>query len=217
MKTKALLLDIDFTIYDVIKAKQLFLNELSKKLKINKKTIEKTTEDSYKTLKKQEGYFNPLNYVEILSNKLNVKDKDLIRSVLWSSKKFDNCLFKDSFYFIKSIYKTIKIVPFSQGDYKFQQRKLLSFNRYINKKNIFIFKNKLENIRELVTNIKSDKLFILDDSPEVINKAKAINKEIITILIKRKNYNKNYDYSKNVLADYKVTNLISAAKIIQSK
>ena len=65
--------------------------------------------------------------------------------------------------------------------------------------------------------MKNKDIFIIDDSPEVINKAKEINKNIHTILIKRRKYNKNYNYSGNILADYKVKNLMSAVKIIEWK
>ena len=51
MKNKTLLLDIDYTIYDVAKAKEMFKKALSRKLNIKAKYLTDLINGSYKNLK----------------------------------------------------------------------------------------------------------------------------------------------------------------------
>ncbi len=214
MKNKTLLLDIDDTIYDVAKAKLMFEKALSKKLNLKASYLADLINGSYKDLKEKVGYYNPSSYVDILAKKL-LTSKSKIQQVSWDEEKFVKCIYNETSRFIQRIYKKFDILIFSTGDKKFQSKKLKTIKKYISNKNIYIYKNKTTKLKSLINKLKNKDIFIIDDSPEVINKAKEINKNIHTILIKRRKYNKNYNYSGNILADYKVKNLMSAVKIIE--
>lgn len=216
MKNKILLLDIDGTFYDVVKAKKMYKDTLSKKLNIKKNVINKKIDETYLILKKRIGYFVPELFSKELSKKLKVDDFKLFNEVVWDDNKFIGSMFKDTYNFLNKIYKTVEVLIFSKGDKKFQTRKLKAISKYIKKNNIYIYPDKIAKLKYLFSKFKNKIIFIIDDSPKVINRAKSINKNIITILIKRKYFNKNYDYSGDIKADYRVKNLLSAVKIIKS-
>lgn len=216
MKNKILLLDIDGTFYDVVKAKEMYKNTLSKKLKISKSTLNAEIDKTYLVLNKQIGYFVPSAFSKELSIKLKNDDLKMFNEVVWDDNKFNKSMYKDTYEFLNKIHKTVEVLIFSKGDKKFQTRKLKTINKYIKKNNIHIYPNKIIKLKNLINKFKNKEIFIIDDSPEVINKAKSINKNIITILIKRASYNKNYNYNQTIYADYKVKNLTSVVKIIKS-
>lgn len=217
MKNKILLLDIDDTIYNVGKAKELYKDTLSKKLNIKKDIINVAIDKTYLILKKQIGHFVPSVFSKELSKKLKVRDIKVFDEAVWDDNKFIKSIYKDTDYFLNKLHKTVNVLIFSKGEKKFQIRKLMTINKYINKKNIHIYPDKVTKIKDLINKYKNNKIFIVDDSPEIINTAKKINKNIITILIKRKNFNKNYNYNTKIFADFKVKNLKEAVKIVKSK
>ncbi len=216
MKNKILLLDIDGTIYDVPKSRKMFENDLCKKIDINKSLLIPIIEQSFQDIKKLTRYFEPSVFVKILSSKLNINNKKEIEKSIWNIDKFNKCLYYDSKLFINSLYKNLNLIIFSTGDKAFQTLKLNSIKKYIKKNNIYIYKDKKLKFKGLLNKLKDHKIFIIDDSPDVINKAKEVDKNIVTILIKRKDLNKKYNYSQTINADYKVKNLMSAVKIIKS-
>lgn len=216
MKNKTLLLDIDGTIYDVLKSKKMLEWDLYKKLLIKKNILYPMIDESFIEIKRKVRYFEPSLFLDILSNKLNLNNKKELEKVIWDIDKFNKCLYYDSRVFLNRIYKSFNVLIFSTGDKVFQSLKLISIKKYFKNNNIFIYKEKKSKLKSLINKLKDQKIFIIDDSPEIINKAKEINKNIITILIKRKIFNKNYNYNAKNSADYKVKNLISAVKIIES-
>ncbi|MFH1826898.1 MAG: hypothetical protein ABH812_00485 [bacterium] len=216
MKKKVLLLDIDGTIYDVPKSKKMFQNDLYKNLNIKKNILFPKIDQSFYEIREKTRYFDPSIFAEILSNKLNLNNKKEIKKAIWDIDKFNKCLYHDSKAFLSRIYKNLNILIFSTGDKTFQSLKLNSIKKYIKKNNIYIFTNKKLKLKRLISKLKNQVIFVIDDSPEVINLAKKYNKSIVAILIKRRICNTNYNYKKKNLADYKVKNLISAVKIVQS-
>lgn len=215
MKNKTLLLDIDSTFYDVVKAKEMYKDTLAKKLKIKKSVINKEIDKTYIILKKQIGYFEPSIFSKELSKKLKIDNLKIFNDAVWDDNKFNKCIYKDIFDFLNKIHKTVDVLIFSKGDKKFQERKLIAIKKYIKKSNIHIYPDKLAKLKSLLNKLKNKEIFVIDDSPEVVNKAKEINKNVTTILIKRASYNKNYNYDQLINTDYKVKNLSSAVKIIK--
>ena len=106
MKNKILLLDIDYTIYDVTKAKEMFKKALSRKLNIKGKYLTDLVNGSYKDLKDKVGFYDPLSYADILAERLQTS-KSKILQVNWEEERFIKCIYNDVHVFIKNIYKEI--------------------------------------------------------------------------------------------------------------
>ncbi|MDP3974370.1 MAG: hypothetical protein Q8P65_00080 [bacterium] len=212
MKNKILLLDIDYTIHDNSLFKTLLGIDFQSKFNISKnKTI-----NIYKLLLNETGFFKPELFVERLSKEIGYDHKTEIKKILWQEKRFRQTLYPDTRLFLKKIQDTIDIYIFSKGEKLFQKAKIHPLTNTIKLTKVFIFKNKFKKLNDTVKKFNGKKIFIIDDSPAIINKMKSIDNKIITIMIKRPKFNKNYDYSKKTLADYVVKNLISAVKIIKS-
>jgi len=212
MKRKALLLDIDYTVHDNAKFKLLLCKDLKKRFNLPYQRVLSL----YQNVLAESRYFKPELFINTLSKELGDKYKKEIGSVLWLKARFDKTVYPDTKTFLKKLTKSVNIYIFSKGDKKFQTNKIQPLIKLIKFKKTIILKNKLSKLGQIIRGIKENQIFLVDDSPEIVNQAKKINKNIVAILIKRRNYNKNYDYQKSVLADYKVTNLTSAAKIIES-
>src|SRR3990167_3230510 len=213
MKNKVLLLDIDYTIHDNSLFKNLLGKDFQSKFSISKNKII----NIYKLLLNETGFFKPDLFVERLSKEIGYDHKIEIKNILWQKKRFKQTLYPDTRLFPKKVQDTIDTYIFSKGDKLFQTAKIHSLIKAIEPSGVFIFKNKYNKLNNTVKKFKGKKVFIVDDSPDIINKIKSIDNKIVTIMIKRPKFNKNYDYSKKTLADYVVKNLTAAAKIIESK
>ncbi|MEK6951379.1 MAG: hypothetical protein AABX29_00020, partial [Nanoarchaeota archaeon] len=150
MKSKILLLDIDYTIYDVAKAKEMFKKTLSKKLNIKENYLTDIINGSYKDLKDKMGFYDPSTYADILAKKLQ-SSKNKILEVSWDEENFKKCIYIDTDIFFKNINRKIDILIFSTGDERFQTKKLRTVKKYIIKENIYIYKNKVTKFKSLVS------------------------------------------------------------------
>jgi len=213
MKDKILLLDIDHTILDLNRTRKFLIHKLKKLFKEDIPSIEKTTDFIINKVTKENKIFNPYMFINELAGKCSIK-KNKIKNIVWTKERFKKSLYKDVKPFIKRIKGYLDIYIFSQGYIKYQKQKLAGLEGLINKKNILIFEDKKINIKRILNKFKNKKIYLIDDSPVIINFAKKVNNKIIAILMKRKNGKKYLKHKKN-LADYIVKELKSAYKIIK--
>lgn len=211
MKKKALLLDIDYTIHDNAKFKRLLGKDIKKLTNLSSK---KTYEIYEKVLIKYR-YFKPDAFINILSKELGNKYNKELNKTLIFNERFNKSIYSDTKLFLKKISNFVNIYIFSKGDKKFQEYKFQPLLKLVKFDKVIILKNKLNKISQIIKNLKENLIFVIDDSPFVINASKKVSKRIVTIYIHRYN-GKKYIFKTPILADYKVTNLTSAARIIQS-
>lgn len=109
-------------------------------------------------------------------------------------------LYDDAISFIKFANKNGKAVLFTEGELKFQGEKIkkLNLNKYFGK-NIKIFKS-YSKISEIGDDFGKNKVFLIDDNPNVLIKAK--DKGWKTIRVRRGKYE-----NMNINTDYIVSNL----------
>ncbi len=214
MKNKILLLDVDSTILDLTRSRNYLLNKLTGLLKDDKSSVGKRIDSLLKKNTKENKIFHPHKFIKQLVDNYSIKNKNKFKNIIWAKERFEKSLYGDVIKFIKDVRVIVEIIIFSQGFREYQKRKLVGIEQFLDRKNIFIFKNKQSNLKKVFKKYKNKKIFLIDDSPLIINAAKQINKKIITILIKRKN-GKKYIIKDEIMADYKVQNLKPVYKIIK--
>jgi len=153
-------------------------------------------------------------YAKKIAEKFNNKnlEKKLIEMFDYEYP-YDEAIFKDVVSSLTKLSGEFILGIQSDGEHKFQLRKIKSLTEFFDKKYIFIFKNKKEEVIKKIKLIKN-KIIIIDDRPDYIDM--LIKNGINAILINRGPY--AADYNKNP-KDYphilkSVDDLVDFSKLI---
>jgi hypothetical protein len=212
MKNKVLLLDIDYTIYNPKDAAVLRNKKIASLCKTNFSKTNKEVTKIYKQVTLKTNYLIPQIFINRLSKHFSINKKKMSK-IIWSNEILHNYLFKDVKRTLSQIKKIAKIIIYSQGDKGFQTEKLFYIKKYIN--DIYIHKNKIKSLKKTINKFKDKKIFIIDDWPLVLKKAKDINKDVFTIQMYRGNKARKYN-NYRFKPDVKITSFRSLYKIIKA-
>lgn len=183
MKQRIIFIDIDRTIFDAELFLQDFYKELTAKFGLNDEDIDEI-KNIYKDVKNKTGYFAPNLFLEKITNSFSNISPGDIENLFWGDL-IQKHLYPDSDALL-GISNTIKIGIFSKGDEKFQKKKIEKFSEQISEDNIHIFEEKIDKLEQLLKDYKDFEIYFVDDSMEVLEKAKELNPAVFTILIDRK-------------------------------
>ena len=215
-KQKVILFDIDYTLFDVAKfRKKIFKSIIGfvGKNKIDK--IDKILEDIYHTSRERVGYFNMVSFLEDVSRKfkINVALTNILKDEIFS----DN-LYEETKEVLESIAKdpSIKIGIFSGGESGFQLKKIEQVENFFNKDHIHIIKYKHLNVQKIIKKYKNFKIYLIDDMLDILYNAKKIDKDMITIWIKRGRFAKNAKPIKGFKPDFEIGDLKEIVSIIHN-
>lgn len=168
--------------------------------------------------KNKKVYLKKKDLVKIFEkNGMNKKDIGVFEKKIEEQlKNYKSLLFKDSYVFLKKIGKKHSFI-FSFGYSYFQNAKIKAtgIDKYVSK-TIVVFGKKSDEIGRIIGKYdENEKIIVLDDRAEILSEIKKRHKNIITILIRRKDGRYNDDILP--CCDYSAKNLIEAAKIIEKQ
>ncbi len=182
IKQKVILFDIDFTIFDTAKFRDLTESQVINLTGISAQKILQIREAYYKEIKAPRN-FHPVKYFQALKNKVN---SNVPLEKIWNLEElYEQSLFPETTAVLESLKRKYTLGIFSEG-YKFFQKKKIKpsgISQSIDKNYIFIFRSKtrLGNLKLL-----PNKSIIVDDKKEVVEKI-AKDSNHIPIWINRKN------------------------------
>jgi hypothetical protein len=211
MKKILVFLDIDYTIYNSKDAGIYRNKKISQLCKINFKDVDRDVSKIYKKITLKSNILNPALFIIKLSKHFKI-DKNKLFKIIWSEEVLQNFLFNDVIKAVSTVRRMGDIIIFSQGNRKFQNKKLFKIKKYLKK--IHIFNNKLKNLKKIINIYKNKKIFIIDDWPLILKTAKKIDKNIITIQMYREKKARKYP-SYNFIPDIKVKSLKNLYKILK--
>ena len=211
MNKKIVLFDIDYTVFDTrtfrVNLYELLSEKLGYKNKSNFVDLAKKVEAD---TRKQEGYFKPSTFLELLKNETKTKI---------SSNELEDIFYDESLY-IKSLYegaksvfqelvikKNIQINIFSTGEKKFQMQKITALTDMLMIDNLHIYVDKLKKLKEVLQQYEDYHIYMVDDFPIVLKEAKQFNKNITTIWVNRGIRIEDEELIKSFKVDYIIKKL----------
>lgn len=188
MKTKIILFDIDYTLFDTT----FYRDEVSKILKsklpnFSDENLRKTVEDTYYEIR-QHGNFSPKLFAEIFTHdKGHTLSTDEVEAIWWDKKILQGALFPEVVEVLEKLNTVpgIKLGIFSTGSHKLQMEKITPLLSFFNKEDIHIFDVKDTHVGEVFDIYKNDDIVIIDDVLWVLEIAKQQNTSSTTIWMKR--------------------------------
>ncbi|HUD04911.1 MAG TPA: hypothetical protein VMR59_02920 [Patescibacteria group bacterium] len=112
--------------------------------------------------------------------------------------------------------KIAELGIFSKGESEFQKAKLQKTGivKFFQTKNIHIFENKNQNLKEVIKQYGNCKIYLIDDKLEILYNAKQFDPSIFTIWIKRGPFAQDETFLNNFSPDATITNLKEAISIV---
>jgi hypothetical protein len=177
-------------------------------------------ENSYYTFQKKaqaEGkFYDPKKQIEVLRRKGQIDHEKLKKDIDGFMKDLSSYVFPDTYDFLK-VFSKKDLFLMSYGHEKHQRNKIkgAKISKFFSKS--FITRsNKIENILRLSKELnfkKNEKIILIDDRPEQIERAEQKMKKIVTFRMSRKEGR----YSDLICLDkdYEVKNFKEALVIIQ--
>lgn len=119
---------------------------------------------------------------------------------------------------LANLSKIAKLGIFSEGEYIFQETKLIKtrIHEYFDKKDIHIADKKDIILDEILHKYKKNKVYFVDDKLTILHRAKKINSSLFVVWVKRGIYANTQRPIKNFTPDAIINNLNELIPIIQS-
>jgi len=220
---KIVLFDIDYTLFNAQRFRDLFFNELANRIASpQKKEVLLLLEQVYEQAKKETNFFDPKSFLRLLQKKLSFDDTELVslEKTILKEEYLELSLYEETKEVIQTLAKQKDSILgiFSWGYKPVQKEKIKRIMRFFNKKHIHIFEfDKIQAVAELLKKYTNkDQIFIIDDYQEVLREAKKLNKNIVTIWIQRSETEGKRKSFSNFAPDSIIKNLSEVIPLINS-
>ncbi|HEX8965053.1 MAG TPA: hypothetical protein VF820_01310 [Patescibacteria group bacterium] len=218
---KVILFDIDYTLFNAQNYRNAFLTALQKEIGISdSKEFLKIADAAYLESRNEIGIFDPKAFLQLLEIKLQKNlHKENLEKLIISEDIINSSLYEDTVDVITQLAKNkdIFLGIFSAGLLPVQRPKIKLLEPFLNKEHIHIFEfKKGKALPNLLEKYKDSKLYMIDDIAEILYKAKQINDNITTILIRRENHPQAYRQElAGFIPDKTITNLRDVLNIVK--
>lgn len=187
---KIILFDIDYTLSDRSYLKNFGRKYLANLVGKTRAEINPLVDKIIAEITERYQIFNIFYYAKRIA--IEFHDKALeqkIRDMFFVYYPYDKAIYSEVKNVLGELRKRYVLGIQSDGQKIFQLNKIRSIINFFNKKYIFIFKNKTEEIYRKIK-LFADRVVVIDDKPEHIQK--LTEKEIRAILVKRGHYVEPY-------------------------
>ena len=183
------LVDVDNTLLDSQKLKDLITQDFQKKFKPLGKT---DFIKAYDEVNRITGFFDVNQISQNLAKKIGVKSTADLQH-FFMNVPFEKSLFPKALENIKILQKMGRVIIFSYGDNKYQSAKIekSGIGKIVGEKNIIIVQNKKKGVVELIGQLKKDKytnIAIIDDVAEVLVEGYKANSKVVNVWIRYGKY-----------------------------
>lgn len=217
---KIILFDIDYTLFNAQNYRNAFVTALQKEIGISdSQNFLQIADEAYVESRAEIGIFDPKLFLQLLGEKLHEKlDIKKLEKLIVNEEIFNSSLYEDTVAVVSELAKekNIFLGIFSAGFLPIQRPKIKLLEPFLHKEHVHIFEfKKGKALPDLLKKYKDSKLFMVDDIAEILYKAKQINDNITTILIRRENHPQAYrQIVRDFTPDKTITNLREVIHIV---
>ena len=189
---KIIFFDIDGTLFNVPLFISLFHENLIDRFGLTNQDIE-SLKALYDQVKKEQGYFLPSLFLDKINNNFPFVDREELDKSFHSIDLFEKSVYKDTSN-IKSLANLAILGIFSQGDENFQKKKIAFMSSLLDRGNIYIFPNKVNETKQIFDKYIDFDVYLVDNDLSLLLKVRRINPSVKVILIDRSGqFNDNKD------------------------
>jgi len=213
---KIILFDIDYTLFDTDAYRRILYPKLAGELGIGEDDLRIFRREFEPEMKEKFGHFVPSFFFQkIISLANRPTNIEKLEKIFWDKKMYLAVLDPKSKEIIEKLQNNnVTIGLFSTGDKEHQLAKIESLLVYLPEENHHIFSNKIELIGDIIQKYKDFKVYLVDDLPEVLAKAKIRNLEVVTILRKTNKIYETTNLIEGFRPDYEIDNLSEIEEIV---
>ncbi len=219
-KQKVVLFDIDFTLFDAMCYRDTFTEGIRQAIGYTGDDFFTLANEAYLNSRKKLPYFDPKDFIFELSQSVPIGvPHEQLEKIIFDEKVFQQCLYPDVQEALKQLaaQKDIILGIFSAGKIDIQRPKITVIESLLHTEHIHIYEfKKTKALNDLMQTYKDDKVYMIDDMPEILYEAKKLHHDITTILIKRKNRVRNDQVVANFHPDSIINSLEEVIPIINS-
>jgi FMN phosphatase YigB (HAD superfamily) len=213
---KIVLFDIDYTLFDTDAYRQILYPQLAQELGVSEEDLLRFRKEFEPEMKATIGHYSPDFFLQriqtIGKNKISLEK---LEEIFWNKVMYSDVLNTQLLDVLTSLQKeNISIGILSTGDKRHQLAKIESVLAFFPKENHHIFPNKLESMKDVLEKYSSFQIFIIDDLPEVLVKAKEINSEVVTVLRKVEKQSETTKLIEGFRPDYEIEDLNDIINIV---
>ncbi len=211
-----ILFDIDYTIFNTDKYRRILYPRLAQELGLDEKQLRSFRQEFEPEMKKKFGHFNPEFFLQKISTVANnpVTIKKL-EEIFWDKAMYSSALdltIRDVLEDLSS--QNIAIGILSTGDSKHQLAKVETLLTYFPSQHHHIFSNKINSLKNVLESYSEFKLYVVDDLPEVLAKAKELDPRVLTILKKTEKIFETTKHIENFSPDFTIDSLKQIKQIV---
>jgi len=187
MKSKIILFDIDYTLFDTGLYRDKVFQQLCQLIGFSsQEEFFKIAMQTYDEVRKG-MYFDPKLFTHHLLTHISTPiSAENLEKIWWDKNILISSLYNEVEGVLQKLKdKSFVLGIFSSGHTTLQPAKIDIITKYFNGKHIHIHPFKDDLIPEILTKYSTQELFVVDDFPLVLEKLQSANKNVYTIWIQR--------------------------------
>ncbi len=214
MNKKIVLFDIDYTLFDTTRFKQLVADMLVSY--VPHADVKLIDEVYYEV--RQKGSFDPKLFAQLFTKKhaLTVAEEE-IESLWFDTDTIKKALYPEVLLTLQKLQErnNIALGIFSAGKTAFQLQKISSLSDFFETKHVHVAEFKEETLPELMRTYQREKVVLIDDLVTILHKAKLLKNDLFTIWIKRGKFALQAELPSGFEPDAIVTNLADVVSLLK--
>lgn len=220
MNKKVILFDIDYTLFNTDKFRDLTYPSLMNLLEQEDlpQYHEKVRFIEHTLISK--GGYEPVTFANLLAETLELKPKrEEIERIFYDIALYDACLYPEVKHVLKNLTKRDDVILgiISKGETSFQKRKISAIKTYFQSHNVHISLNKFDLISTVLQEYQKGALYVIDDSAPFLDSVKKANKSAVTVFVEKPNRYEKREKPADFVPDVAITDLSEVLRIVDKE
>lgn len=218
-RKKIILFDIDYTLFDTDKFRDLTYAKLMDLLQQEDTPEYHNKVKEVETLLIANAEYEPLAFTKILAKALAIQPESIeIENLFYDKSLYDICLYPEAKEVLQIIKDKANFIMgiISKGELSFQKRKIAPVEQFFLKEDIIISNNKFDELDKLLEKYGSQKILVIDDSAPFLDTVHQASSNFITCLMEKENRYEKRKTPPDFSSDFKIKNLHEVIGILDN-